>query len=186
MDFFEIILERHSVRAYLDKPVEEEKLQKIMGAGLHSASARNRQSYKIYVVKDKELRKKIIQANFAGNFWMKEAPVIMVVCIKAKKEAEQEDYGHNYIDAGIMLENMMLAATAQGLGSCAAAAFDPEKVRAVLSIPENLKAIICLPVGYPREERKGMIDWPKDYEKLIHALTHYKERKIEDIYIIKG
>lgn len=185
MDFFETILKRHSVRAYLSKPVEEEKLQKIMGAGLHSASARHRQPYKVYVVKNKGLREKIVEGNFAGNFWMKEAPVIMVVCINADKLSDQKDYAHNYIDAGIMIENMMLAAAALDLGSCAAAAFDSDKVQQILNLPKDLKAIICLPLGYPREERKGVIDWPKDYEKLIHALTHYKERKIEDIFIIK-
>jgi nitroreductase len=185
MDLFETILKRHSVRAYLDKEVEEEKLQKIMGAGLHSASARHRQPYKVYVVKNKELREGIVNANFAGNFWMKEAPVIMVICVNAQKAAGQEDIGHNYIDAGISLENMMLAATAQGLGSCACAAFNPEKVKEVLEIPRDLKPIICLPIGYFREGRKGLIDLPKDYEKIIRALLHYKEREVKDIFFIK-
>lgn len=185
MDLLETILKRHSVRAYLDKPVEEEKLQKIMGAGLHSASARHRQPYKVYVIKNKDLREGIVKANFAGNFWMKEAPVIAVICVNAQKAAGQEEIGHNYIDAGIMIENMMLTATAESLGSCPAAAFDPEKVREVLEVPNDLKPIICLPIGYPREERKGVVDLPKDYEKIVHALLHYKERKVNDIFIIK-
>lgn len=185
MDLFETILKRHSVRAYLSKPVEEEKLQKIMGAGLHSASARHRQPYKVYVVKNKELREGIVKANFAGNFWLAEAPVIMVICVNAQKAVGQEEISHNYIDAGIMIENMMLAATAENLGSCACAAFNSEKVREVLEISIYLKPIICLPIGYPREERKGLIDLPKDYEKLIRILLHYKERELNDIFITK-
>ncbi|MFH1366976.1 MAG: nitroreductase family protein [Patescibacteria group bacterium] len=182
MDLFETILKRHSVRAYLEKPVEEEKLQKIMGAGLHSASARHRQPYKVYVVKNKELRTAVVKANFAGNFWLKEAPVIMVICIIS---GEQNDNKYPHIDSGIIISNMMLAATALGLGSCACGAFDGVKIKKALDLPENITPIICLPIGYPRVERKGMVDLPKDYEKLAHLLLHYKERKVSDIFTIK-
>jgi len=181
MNFFELIIKRHSVRAYLDKVVEEEKILKIMGAGLHSASAHNAQPYKVYVVQNPELRKKIVQAQHPINFWMKEAPVIFVICVKQKSLNEIK---YDYLDAGIMIENMMLAATKQGLGSCACAAFSSKKVQSILKIPEKLIPILCLPVGYPRE-KQGIIDVTKSYEKLVHALTHYKERKVEDIFIIK-
>jgi len=185
MEFFETLLKRHSTRAYQEKSVEEEKLEKIMGAGLHSASARNRQPYQVYVVKDKDLRKRIVETNNKVNFWMKEAAVIMVICIKADKMPDQNTYEHNYLDAGIMTGNMMLAATAQGLGSCPCAAFDKGEVRKVLEISDDLKPILCLPIGYPREDKKGKIDLSKSYEKLAHFLTHYKKRKVKDIFKIK-
>ncbi|MDZ7799037.1 MAG: nitroreductase family protein [Patescibacteria group bacterium] len=185
MDFFETLLKRHSVRAYQTREVEDEKLEKIMGAGLHSASARNRQPYQVYVVKNQSLREKIVQANFKANFWMKEAPVIMVICINASKLPNQGTYEHNYLDAGIMTGNMMLTATAQGLGSCACAAFDKDEVRKIIDIPKDLKPILCLPIGYPREDKKGKFDLSKSYEKLAHFLTHYKKRKINDIFKIK-
>lgn len=184
MDIFELILKRHSVRAYQDKPVEEEKILKIMGAGLHSASSRNRQPYKVYVVQNPELRKKIIQAQNPINFWMKEAPVIMVICANKNLLPGQGEIKHNYLDAGIMIENMMLAATELNLGSCACAAFNKEKVQKILGIPEKFQSILCLPIGYPRT-KQGAFDLIKSYEKLVHALTHYKTRKIEDIFIKK-
>ncbi|MFA5069828.1 MAG: nitroreductase family protein [Patescibacteria group bacterium] len=180
MDFFETILKRHSVRAYLSKPVEEKKLKKIMGAGLHSASAHHRQPYKVFVVKEKKLRQGIVRANHPINFWLKEAPVIMVICLAGGKK---EDKKYPLIDAGIMLANIMLAATALGLGSCACGAFKAEKVKKILKLSINLKPIICLPVGYPRNKRKRMIDLSKDYEKLSRALLHYKDKKIDDIFI---
>lgn len=182
MDLLETILNRYSVRAYLNKPVEEEKLEKIMGAGLHSASAHHRQPYKVYVVREKKLRMEIVKAQSLINFWLKEAPVIMVICILS---GDQKDCKYPYIDSGIMLSNLMLAATSLGLGSCACGAFDGEKVKKILELPENFKPIICLPIGYPREERKGIVDWPKDYEKLSRALLHYKDKKIDDIFILK-
>jgi nitroreductase len=181
MNFFELIIKRHSVRAYQDKEVEEEKILKIMGAGLHSASAHNGQPYKVYVIQNPELRNKIVQAQSPINFWMKEAPVIFVICVNRKLLSGQSEFNDNYLDAGIMIENMMLAVTEQELGSCACAAFSKEKVRKVLEIPEKLQPILCLPIGYPRE-KQGIIDFTKSYEKLVHALTHYKTRKIEDIF----
>ena len=181
MDFFELVLTRHSVRAYQDKPVEEEKLMKIMGAGLHSASSRNRQPYKVYVVQNPELRKKIVQAQNPINFWMKETPAIFVICVNRKLLPGQGEINHNYLDAGIMIQNMMLAVAEQDLGSCACAAFSQEKVQKILGIPEKLQPILCLPIGYPRE-KQGAFDLVKGYEKLIHALTHYKTRKINDIF----
>ena len=130
MKYFETILNRYSVRAYQAKPVKEEKLMKIMGAGLHSASANNRQPYKVYVVQDENIRKKIVRANSPINFWMKDVPVIMVIAVKTT--GDQEEMKERYLDAGIMIANMMLAATALGLGSCACGAYDDNKVRDIL------------------------------------------------------
>ncbi len=179
MSILEIIKKRHSVRSYLNKPIEKEKIAKICLAGLHSPSARNRQPYKVIIVDDPILKRKVVQANDRINFWMKEAPVIFVICVKTGGEGGDRN---KFIDVGIMSENMMLEATSLELGTCACAAFEEEEVGEILNIPNDYLAVLCLPCGYPSAKYRKTVDISKIYEKVSHLATHYKGHQVEDIF----
>jgi nitroreductase len=150
MDVFEAIGQRRSVRSYEDRDVEEEKLQQVLEAGRLAPSASNRQEWKFVVVRDEELRQRLVEAA-NGQGMVGEAPVVIAAC------AVQHDHimacGHPcfLVDVAIAIDHMTLAARALGLGTCWIGAFNQEKVRAVLGIPDSVEVVELLPLGYPKE-----------------------------------
>lgn len=116
MDVFEAMLTRKSVKAYQDKPVEKELLDQIIQAGLHAPSGLNKQSPIIVAVTNKEMVTKLSQLNAGDDPFHRAdpfygAPVVLVVL--ADKSA------HTYVyDGSLVMENMLLAAHALGLGAC--------------------------------------------------------------------
>lgn len=151
MDFFDVIEKRRSIRAYENKPVEEEKLRRILKAGQKAPSANNKQSWKFIVVKDKVKLQKLVYACKQQNF-VGEAPILIVGC------AYNTDYimtcgQYAYtIDTTIALTHMMLAATALDLGTCWLGAYYEDKVRKILKIPDDVRIVGILTLGYSRYE----------------------------------
>ena len=145
MEVFDAIKARKSVRAYEDKPVPEESLERILESARISPSAANYQPWHFVVVKDKEMR-----AALSGGKWarfLKEAPVVIVGCGDRKKSPEW-----NVVDVSIAMQTMVLQATSEGLGTCWIGSFDEVQVRTLLKIPNNFDIIALLTLGYPREK----------------------------------
>lgn len=147
------IFKRISVRKYEEKPVEEEKLVQLMKAAMASPSAGNQQPWEFYVVTEKakiaELSKASQYSGCAAN-----APCVIVPCYRTEGLRFPE---FDQIDTAIATENIWLEATSLGLGAVwlaiAPITERMEKVRAALSLPENLKPFALIPVGYPAESR---------------------------------
>jgi len=150
MDVFEAIRQRRSVRSYQDREVEEEKLEQVLEAARLAPSARNMQEWKFVVVRDKALRQKMVEAA-NGQAMVGQAPVVIAAC------AVQHDHimscGHPcfLVDVAIAIEHMALAARALGLGTCWVGAFNQERTREVLGIPDSVEVVELLPLGYPTE-----------------------------------
>lgn len=145
--FFELAKNRYSVRAYKDTPVEEEKLRKILEAGLLAPTAKNGQPQKIYVVKSKENLEKL-SAVTPCTF---KAPVVLIVCYdeeKACKGKVTPGYDFGNTDAAIVCTHMMLEAADLGIGSCWVGWFAENEVRSALGIPENIRVCELMPMGY--------------------------------------
>ena len=157
MDFFKIIEERRSMRKYAQKPVEDEKLQRILEAANRAPSAGNLQGYEIYVVRKPELRLGMVKAAWDQEF-LAEAPVILVFCANPGRSVEryQERGTELYClqDATIACTFAMLAAKAQGLDSVWVGAFKEEEVRKLIHLPASLRPVALLPVGYAGKEAK--------------------------------
>ena len=145
MDVFEAIQKRHSVRAYKSTPIPEEKLMKILEAGRLAPSASNIQPWHFIVVKDPEKRKKLAKSKWAK--FLAEAPVVIVGC--GNQKASPKWF---MVDVAIAMQNMVLAATSEGLGTCWVGSFNEREVKELLKIPENYRVIALLAVGYPREK----------------------------------
>ena len=152
MTVMEAIQERHSVRHYAAKPVEEEKLQKVLEAGRLAPSANNEQAWKFVVVTDPELREKMVEAchNYA---FVGEAPVILAVCSDHIRSMRCGQPART-VDCSIALSFMMLEATELGLGSCWIGAFEEDKVRSLLNVPPEFQIVAVTPLGYP----EGKVD----------------------------
>jgi nitroreductase len=141
MDVFEAIGKRISIRNYESTPVPGEKLEKILEAARLAPSASNLQPRHFIVISDEE-RKKALSTGMFSKF-LRQAPVVIAACGDEKKSPKWYP-----IDVAIAVENMVLAATGEGLGTCWIGSFDENKVRAVLKIPANLRVVVLLALGY--------------------------------------
>ena len=155
------IMARRSVRKYLDKPVEHEKLEVIVKCGINAPSGMNRQPWIVRVVEDQKLIANVNQA--AGRSQFYGAPALICVCTPAN--------GGGELDAGLLGENMMLAAQSMGLGTCCLGGpvrflLSNEKCKFVLDrldIPADYKLNYILAIGYPDEQPEAK---PRDASKV--------------------
>jgi nitroreductase len=145
MDAFEAIQKRESVRSYESTPVPKESLAKLLEAARIAPSANNTQPWHFIVVTDSEKKKELSKGLFAK--FLAETPVVIVACGDTKASPDW-----CVIDVAIAVENMVLAATGEGLGTCWVGSFDEDQVRGLLRIPRNFKIIVLLAVGYAREK----------------------------------
>jgi nitroreductase len=145
MDVFEAIQERRSIRAYTDKPVEREKMEKILEAGRLAPSARNSEPWHFIVVTNAEKRKALSKGLYAK--FVSQAPLVIVAC--GDKKASADWYA---VDVSLAVENMVLTAINEGLGTCCVGSFNEKEVMKLLKIPDNYEVIVMLTIGYAGEK----------------------------------
>jgi len=168
MELFEAIRTRRSVRKYLDKPVEDEKLQAVLEAVRLAPSWANMQCWRMVVVTDREAKEKISDLSYVESFFapkgykanpskkaLAEAPVVIVLCADPSQSGSLWGQSYYLVDTGIASENLMLAARAQGLGTVFVGVYDEVKVKGILGIPQNIRVVGLFPLGYPTEEGKA-------------------------------
>lgn len=151
MEYFETIKKRCSVRAYKSDEVEKEKLGMVLEAGRLAPTAVNFQPFKILVIstkgKEEEL-KKIYKQD-----WFSQPPFIIGVCsIPEKAWVRRDNKNYSDVDASIVMDHMILAATDLGLGTCWVGAFNVDAAREVLNIEESWEPIAFTPLGYAKED----------------------------------
>ncbi len=168
MDVFEAIKERRSVRAYDDKPVEKEKLNKIFEAARLAPSAANYQGWRFVVVTEKSKRKALMTAANNQGF-VAEAPVVIACCAETDEHKMRCGEQCYPIDVAIAIDHITLAAVALSLGTCWIGSFYPDKVREILNIPKTIKVVELLTLGYPADSPR-----PKN-RKTIEEIVHYEE-----------
>ena len=186
------IMARRSVRKYLDKPVEHAKLEAIANAGINAPSAMNRQNWAVRIIEDQKLLADVTEVfkqespqmverdpNFKNMF--RNAPNLICVCAPT-------DGGFN-LDAGLLCENMMLAAQSLGLGTCIQTGpvrflVTNEKAKfflEALDIPEGYKLLCVIAVGYPDEKPDAK---PRDASKVKYIGASTSETSKDDgLYI---
>lgn len=149
MSFLEIAKSRHSVRNYMDKKVEQEKLDKILSAAHVAPTAANLQPVRLIVVQEAEGLSKIEKA---ANIY--HAPLAIIVCADHTKAWTRpfDKKKTTDIDASILTDHMMMEATELGLGSVWVCYFKPDIIKNEFCLPENLEPINILAVGYSNEE----------------------------------
>lgn len=148
MDVNKAIRARRSIRAYDARDVEEDKLNRVLDAGRLSPSASNRQERRFIVVKDAGKRQQLSEAARNQKF-IAQAPVVIAAC-SVETEYVMLCGQHAYpIDTAIAVDHMTLAAVEEGLGTCWIGAFHEKKVREILNIPDNIRVVALLPLGYP-------------------------------------
>ena len=150
MDVLEAIRNRRSIRKYKDTKVEDDKVSAILEAGQWAPSASNKQPWHFIVVRDKDMREKLADAHTYGRF-MKESPVVIVVL------GESARHPRYYLaDPHNAVQNMLLAAYAQGLSTCWMGVRDTEiepAFRKLLNVPDGFRVVCSISVGYGNQER---------------------------------
>jgi len=153
MEFQEVVRKRYSVRAYDPRPVEEEKLGRVLEAARLAPTACNIQPFRVVVIPTKgreaELRR------VYGREWFVQPPFVVAVCALPNEAWKRRHDGWNAaeVDATIAMDHLILAATAEGLGTCWIAAFDPKAAREVLGLPEGVVPVAFTPLGYPADSQ---------------------------------
>ena len=158
MELLKLMSDRYTCRRYSEKDVKEEDLNKILEAGRVAPTSHNNQPQRIYVVKSEEAKEKLMK-DFAYNY---KAPCYLVcgynvdeVCYNVDEvwrndlDGDRESGG---IDVSIVITQRRLMAEELGLGACWIGRITPELVKKNLDIPENVKVVAVLSLGYHRED----------------------------------
>lgn len=170
MNVFEAIQARYSVRSYQDKPVEQEKLDRILEAARLAPSAANRQEWRFVVVRDPAKRHQLTDAA-GGQPFVGQAPVVIVACARHDGRIMRCGQACHPIDVAIALEHIALQAVEEGLGTCWIGAFDAAAAKRVCGIPETdeISVIELMPLGYPA-------DSPREKSRLaMEKIVMYEE-----------
>lgn len=148
MEFYHVIDARYSVRSYREDPVPEPALERILEAARLAPSACNIQPWHFYVVRDAALRRELFPPG--RQTWAAAAPVVLVACADPGAAWVRSFDGKNHadIDLGIVMEHIVLAAAAEGLGACWICAFDPALFRRALQLPPHLDPVAATPLGF--------------------------------------
>ncbi len=143
-DFLKLAESRFSIRQFLNKPVEQEKIDALLRVAQVSPTAENKQPQKIYIITKEEDRKKLkTVSKYTFN-----APMYFIVCCDKNKAWKQknEDYISTEIDGSIVTTHIILEAFDLGLGSVVVRNFETENLKKLFNIPENMVPISLLPI----------------------------------------
>lgn len=176
--FLSLVQQRQSDRAYLDKPVEAEKIERILEAARLAPSACNAQPWKFIVVTDASKRMEVAEATankvLSMNHFARQAPVQLVLVEESANFTStvggwMTNKYYPHIDLGIVASHVCLAAADEGLGSCMLGWCDEKKVRKALQIPKGKRVMLVILIGYSaqplRPKKRKPISDIVSYEK---------------------
>lgn len=154
VDFWQVIKKRHSVRSFdPDRAVPHDLIEKIIEAAKMAPSAGGIYPTDFVLIRDQKTKIQIAESAFA-QYFISEAPVVIVVTADVEKTSSRYgERGKNlYViqDAAAATENLILAATALGLGSCWVGAFDEDKLSKVLKLKKSIRPLAIVPIGYEK------------------------------------
>ncbi len=159
MELYQALEGRRSIRKYKPDPVSDETVNKLLNAARIAPSWSNLQCWKFIVVRDPDRKRRLAESIPESNPALKavkeQAPVVIVLC--ADPEASGAKYSkdfYNYymLDAGLAMQQLMLAAYAEGLGTCWIGWFDENRVRAACGVPPEHRIVALTPLGVPERQ----------------------------------
>ncbi|MGB9622657.1 MAG: nitroreductase family protein [Candidatus Bathyarchaeia archaeon] len=168
----EVIKNRRSIRSFLDKELPEETSKILIEAACLAPSAGNLQPWEFIIVKGEDTKRMLVEAAY-GQTFISEAKLVIVVCIDPNRSASR--YGtrgsslYCLQDTAAAVQNILLTATENGLGGCWIGAFDEKKASKALKLPQGIRPVAIIPIGYPKtipssRPRRG-------YSEVVHLET---------------
>lgn len=160
MNFLDLVKTRRSIREYLDKPVEREKIERCLEAARLAPSTSNFQPWSFLVIDDPELKEKVAKRTFdkviSFNRFSLKAPVLILVLSESSNFIYQvvekvKNKSFLLIDIGIATEHLCLQAVEEGLGTCILGWFDEKGIKKLLNIPTHKRIELVITMGYPAD-----------------------------------
>lgn len=169
MDFYEVIQTRRSVRSFMEDPVPEEVLNRVLAAARVAPSGGNRQPWKFILVKDDMLKQKMISLCNNQKF-VGDAPLIVVACGQRLSLNRGGYMGEMSVllDVSIAFTHLILAARTEGLGTCWIGAFNNDEIKKLLGVPKEFEVVAITPLGYPSGE---VFSEPKNRKNLDEIVS---------------
>ncbi|MDE6464001.1 MAG: nitroreductase family protein [Muribaculaceae bacterium] len=151
--FMQLAGDRYSCRSYSDRPVAPELVDALVEAVRIAPSACNRQPWRLMVIDSADSAGRAAVAAAYARPWVETAPVYIIVCGEAATAWHRpyDDHSHLDVDLAIATQQLCLAATALGLGSCWICHFDPARLIVDLGLPSGIVPMAIIPVGYPAD-----------------------------------
>ncbi len=167
MEVLEAIKARRSIRRYKDTPVDDSVVELVLEAARWAPSWKNTQCWRFVVVRDSEMKNKLADALIAdpaqgeanpSDGAVRSAPVLIVACAELGKSGYNDgklatDKGDWFMfDVALAMQNLMLAARSQGLGTVPVGLADAKKAASILQLPEGSCVVLMTPLGYPDQD----------------------------------
>lgn len=171
MSIKDLIKKRYSTRKFKDIVVEKEKIEEILDIVRFAPSAVNRQPWHFVVITETELLERVM-----GTYkrdWIRKAPVIIAACGNYDESWKRKNDGKDHcdMDIAIAVDHLTLAALELGLGTCWVCNYDAEECDKILELPEGLKSIALIPIGYPEDLPEEMNNKEKPRKTLDEIVT---------------
>lgn len=153
MDFYEVVRTRRSVRSYRKDSIPEDMLNRVLEATRIAPSGSNRQPWKFILVTDESLKQKMVSACNNQKF-VAEAPVIVVACGQrlALNRGGYMGEMSTLLDVAAAFTHLILAARAEGLGTCWIGSFNNDEIKRLLKIPDGFEVVAATPLGFPSDD----------------------------------
>lgn len=170
MDVLELIKKRRSIRDYLDKKVENDKLFKVLEAGRWSPSSGNVQNWRFVVINDEAIKSRLADACL-GQYWIMNAPLLIAVLSDDSKLrllfGQRGEMSYSIQNCSVAMQNMMLEAENLGLGTSWVGAYDEEKILRILRVADpNIVLRGIFAMGYSKNTPSPPVRI--DLDKLVY------------------
>lgn len=160
MELRDLLRQRYSVRAYKPDPIEEDKLNEILEAARLAPTAHNNQPFQVIVIHTSGRQAEL--QRIYNRDWFTQAPILLCVCGVPSQGWIRSFDKRRYldVDAAIVMDHMILTATALGLGTCWIAAFNAAAAREILKLPDEIEPLLFSPLGYAADQPKEKVRKP--------------------------
>jgi nitroreductase len=171
MDVFEAMKGRRSIRVFKRRDVSDEDVAKLIDAAIWAPSAGNIQPWEFVIVRKPDVKRRLVEAAWDQSFI--EAAVVIVVCANENRSSQR--YGERgkslycIQDTAAAIQNIHLAAYSLGLGTCWIGAFKEQEVKQILNVPQGIRPVAIVPVGYAAESSSPRSKRPMD--QIVHHET---------------
>ena len=180
MNFFDAISRIRIVRKFQKKDIDDKIVGLLLHTATHALSAGNLQEWEFIVVKDTDVKKKLADAALKLEH-IYTAPIDIVVCANVEramlKYGKRGELVYAIEDAAQAALLLIVAANALGLGTDLVRAFDEEEIKGILNLPDSVRPIAIIPVGYPAEE--GEINVRMPFENITYVNRYGNKIEIE-------
>jgi len=177
MGVYEVVIRRRSIRRFKDTPIPQQVLERCVNAARLAPSAANRQPLEHIIVDDAKLLPEVFSTlQWASYIRPKGEPpegkrpkAYIVILVNSNVSITSSVY-----DVGLAMENMILVALEEDVGSCPFAAVDRDKLKKILNIPADYEIPLVLALGYPDESPveepfEGSVKYWKDEKDILHV-----------------